>query len=120
MTRVRVSKDAANFIRSEAAYLRRRNPHAAQSFSDTIRRAKDVLRTFADAGNVTHGLQIDGGLTLVVDAYLFDYMRDDNDVNIIAVRHGRMLQLTPNVEEELDDGLDMEESYDDSSSTFRP
>lgn len=62
MTRVTVSKEAANFFRSEAAYLRSRNPHAAQSFSETIRRAKDVLRTFADAGNVTHGLQIDGGL----------------------------------------------------------
>lgn len=54
MTRVKVSKDAADFVRSEAAYLRRRNPHAARSFADTVRRAKEVLRTFVDAGNVTH------------------------------------------------------------------
>lgn len=120
MTRVKVSKEAANFVRSEAAYLRRRNPHAAQSFADIVRRAKDVLKTFADAGNVTHGLQIDGGLTLVVDAYLFDYMREDGDVNIIAVRHGRMLQLTPNIEEELEDVYDMDVSSEVSSSTFKP
>ncbi|TCR70720.1 type II toxin-antitoxin system RelE/ParE family toxin [Rhizobium sp. BK376] len=119
MTRVKVSKDAAEFVRSEAAYLRHRNPHAAKGFADTVRRAKDVLKTFADAGNVTHGLQIDGGLTLVVDAYLFDYMREDGDVNIIAVRHGRMRQLTPNVEEELEEDSDVDESYDDSSSTFK-
>jgi hypothetical protein len=78
------------------------------------------LRTFVDAGNVTHGLQIDGGLTLVVDAYLFDYMREDRDVNIIAVRHGRMLQLTPNVEEEIEEDPELKGSYDGSSSTFKP
>ncbi len=60
------------------------------------------------------------GFTLVIDAYLFDYMRDDDDVNIIAIRHGRMLQLTPNVEEELDDDLEMEGSNDDLSRTFKP
>lgn len=120
MTRVKVSKDAADFIRSEAAYLRRRNPHAARSFADIVRRAKEVLTTFSDAGNVTHGLQIDGGLTLVVDAYLFDYMRGDRDVNIIAVRHGRMLQPTPNIEEDLAENPELEESYDDSSNSFKP
>lgn len=120
MTRVKVSRDAADFVRSEAAYLRQRNPHAARSFADIVRRAKEVLKTFADAGNVTHGLQIEGGLTLVVDAYLFDYIREDRDVNIIAVRHGRMLQLTPNVEEELEESPELEESYDDSSSSFKP
>jgi hypothetical protein len=31
MTRVKVSKDVADFVRSEVAYLRRRNPHAARS-----------------------------------------------------------------------------------------
>jgi hypothetical protein len=44
---------------------------------------------------------------------------EDGDVNIIAVRHGRMLQLTPNVEEELEEEPEMDESYDDSSSAFK-
>lgn len=119
MTRVKVSKEAANFVRNETAYLRRRNTHAAQNFSDTIRRAKDVLRTFDEAGNVMHGLQIDGGLTLVVDAYLFDYIREEGVVNIIAVRHGRMLQLTPKVEKEIDEDFAMEKPSDTSSSNFK-
>lgn len=55
-----------------------------------------------------HGLQIEGGLTLVVGPYLFDYTRDDSGVNIIAVRHGRMLQLKPDVEAH-DDELTVEE-----------
>lgn len=102
MTRVRVSKEAANFVRNEAAYLRRRNRHAAQSFLNTIRRAKDVLSTFDEAGNMMHGLNIDGGRTLVVDAYLFDYTREQDTVNILAVRHGRMPQVTPDVEDDFD------------------
>jgi plasmid stabilization system protein ParE len=119
MTRVKVSKEASNFVRNEAAYLRRRNPHAAQNFSDTIRRAKEVLRTFDKAGTVTHGLQIDGGLTLVVDAYLFDYIREEGDVSIIAVRHGRMLQLTPKVEKDVDEEFEAEKPSDTSTSNFK-
>ncbi|MET0357846.1 MAG: type II toxin-antitoxin system RelE/ParE family toxin [Pararhizobium sp.] len=110
MTRVKVSREAATFVRNEVGYLRRRNTQAAQRFSETVRRARDVLRTFDEAGNVTHGLQIRGGLTLVVDTYLFDYIREDGVVNIIAVRHGRMLQLTPIVEDDISDGLAMDES----------
>ncbi len=118
MTRVKVAKEAANFVRQEAAYLRRRNAHAAQVFSDTVRRAKDVLRTFDKAGNVMHGLQIDGGLTLVVDAYLFDYIREEAVVNIIAVRHGRMHQLTPEIEEEISQDIAVEEPSDTSSGNL--
>lgn len=105
MTRVTVSKEAATFVRNEAAYLRRRDTHAARNFSETVRRARDILRTFDEAGNVMHGLRIKGGLTLVVDTYLFDYIREEGVVNIIAVRHGRMLQLTPSTEEESDEDI---------------
>ncbi|KQS76393.1 type II toxin-antitoxin system RelE/ParE family toxin [Rhizobium sp. Leaf383] len=119
MTRVRVSREAAEFVRKEAAYLRRRNLHAANGFSEVVRRAKDTLGTFEEAGNVTHGLQIDGGLTLVVKAYLFDYTREEGVVNIIAVRHGRMLQATPDVEEDLDKGPSAEEASFASSGPLK-
>ena len=66
-----------------------------------------------------HGLQIDGGLTLVVDAYLFDYIRDEGVVNIIAVRHGRMLQLMPKVDDEIDEDITLDDPSDASSSKFK-
>ncbi|TCM54353.1 plasmid stabilization system protein ParE [Rhizobium sp. PP-F2F-G48] len=111
MTQVKVSREAADFVRNEAAYLRRRNAHAAQRFSTTVRRARDILRTFDEAGSVTHGLPIRGGLTLVVDAYLFDYLREDGVVNIIAVRHGRMLQRVPDVEDDIPQDLAIDEPF---------
>lgn len=60
MTKIEVSREAADFVRNETVYLRRRNKHAAQSFLDIIRRAKTVSATFDEAGNRMHGLQING------------------------------------------------------------
>ena len=98
MTGIRVSREAASFVRREAEYLRRRNPQTATKFAHVVRRAKDTLRTFDQTGNQMHGLQIKGGRTLVIDDYLFDYLVADGTVYIIAVRHGRMLQRTPPVD----------------------
>lgn len=103
MTKIKVSREAADFVRNETAYLRRRNRNAAQSFLDTIHRSKTVLATFEEAGNRMHGLQIKGGRTLVVDAYLFDYQHEQGTVHILAIRHGRMPQITPDIKDETDD-----------------
>ncbi|WP_137156054.1 type II toxin-antitoxin system RelE/ParE family toxin [Rhizobium sp. FKL33] len=99
MTKIKVSREAADFVRNETACLRRRNKNAAQSFLDAIRRAKTVLATFEDAGNRTHGLQIKDGRTLVVDAYLFDYLLEQGPVQILAIRRGRMPMITPEIDE---------------------
>lgn len=103
MTKIKVSREAADFVRNETAYLRRRNKNAAQSFLDTIRRAKTVLATFEEAGNRMHGLQIKGGRTLVVDAYLFDYQLEPRSVHILAIRHGRMPQVMPDMDDDEDE-----------------
>ena len=49
-----------------------------------------------------HGLQIAGSLTLVVGDYLLDYLYDGSQVDVILVRHGRMLTPTPDVELDID------------------
>lgn len=109
MRRVRVSKQASAFVRREAHYYRRVNPQTALTFAQIVRRAKDTLGTFDHAGNETHGLQITGGRTLVVDNYLFDYIIENDVVYVIAVRHGRMLQVIPIVENDIDDDQRFEE-----------
>jgi hypothetical protein len=75
--------------------------------------------TFEGAGNAMHGLQISGGLTLVVEDYLFDYTRDSSIVNILAVRHGRMRRVSPDLDDEnaIDPG--MEEHADETSPTLK-
>ena len=49
-----------------------------------------------------HGLQIAGSLTLVVGDYLLDYLHDGSQVDVILIRHGRMLARTPDVELDID------------------
>ena len=45
-----------------------------------------------------HGLQITGSLTLVVGDYLLDYLYDGETVDVILIRHGRMLAPTPDLD----------------------
>ncbi len=89
---------------NETSYLLRRKPSSARGFSRLVKRARETLATFGEAGNATHGLQVAGGLTLVIGDDLFDYTREDDIVNIIAIRHGRMSQAKP----DLDDGNDLD------------
>jgi plasmid stabilization system protein ParE len=108
MIRVKLSKDAATYVRAESEYLRKRNPAAARNFSLAMKSAKRMLQSFPEAGNRMHGLQIAGSLTLVVGDYLLDYIYDGFQVDVILIRHGRMLTPTPDVDidSDLEDGLD--------------
>lgn len=103
MIPIKLSRDAANYVRNETEYLRRRNQAAARNFSTAIKNVKRMLQSFPEAGNRTHGLRVAGSLTFVTGDYLVDYIYDGSSINIIAVRHGRMLTPTPDVE--LDDNL---------------
>ena len=98
MTQIRLSKNAADYVRQEAEYLRLRNPAAARKFASTVKEAKRTLESFPHAGNKTHGLQIAGGRTLVVGDYLFDYLWHGNMIDIVVIRHGRMQQAIPSTE----------------------
>ncbi|MGI2035209.1 type II toxin-antitoxin system RelE/ParE family toxin [Rhizobium panacihumi] len=104
MIPIRLSTDAANYVRREAEYLRQHNPAAARNFSLAIRNARQLLQQFPEAGNRHHGLQIVGGRTLVAGDYLLDYLYEGGIIEVISIRHGRMLMQTPDME--LDSGLD--------------
>ncbi|WP_313617363.1 type II toxin-antitoxin system RelE/ParE family toxin [Agrobacterium sp.] len=108
MTPVKLSRDAANYVRAESEYLRQRNPVAAKKFSLAMKNAKRTLQSFPEAGNRMHGLQVAGSLTLVAGDYLLDYIYDGSQVDVILIRHGRMLTPTPDVDidSDLEIGLD--------------
>lgn len=97
MTKVRLSREAADYIRREADYLRQRNPVAAHNFSLAMKEGRRMLESFPDAGSRMHGLQIAGGRTLVIGNYLFDYLHDGDIVDVLAIRHARMSVQTPDV-----------------------
>ncbi len=111
MIPIRLSRDAANYIRRETEYLRLRNPSAAKAFLLAIQNAKRVLQSFPESGNHMHGLQVVGYRTLVAGDYLLDYSYDGSHIDIASVRHGRTRTKTPDAE--IDDTTD-EDVGDDS------
>jgi plasmid stabilization system protein ParE len=114
MIPVRLSRDAANYVRREADYLRRYSPIATRRFSQAIKEAKRLLQNFPEAGNHMHGLQVAGDRTLVSGDYLLRYSFDGFRVNIVSIRHGRTVVQTPDLEDipSDDDDLDDETSHD--------
>ena len=112
MIRIKLSKNAANYIRSEAEYLRQRNPMAARNFSLAIKNAKRMLQTFPESGNRMHGLLIAGNRTLVAGDYLLEYSFAGALIEITSVRHGRMSMPVPDID--IDD--DLGEDFSDLSA----
>jgi plasmid stabilization system protein ParE len=99
MISVRLSRHAADYLRRETDYLRRRNPAAARNFVDAIKDARRLLQTFPDAGSQAHALQLAGNRVLVVGDYLIEYARGDTHVDITSIRHGRTMIKTPPVDD---------------------
>ncbi|WP_186392799.1 MULTISPECIES: type II toxin-antitoxin system RelE/ParE family toxin [unclassified Pannonibacter] len=108
MIPIRLSKDAADYVRKETDYLRQRNPAAARNFSQAIKNAKRMLQSFPESGNKTHGLQIAGNRVLVAGDYLIEYSYDGSEIDVTTIRHGRMLMPTPDVDvdNDLNDDID--------------
>ena len=114
MIPIRLSKDAATYIRKEAEYLRQRNPVAARNFSSAIKNARRMLQSFPELGNRMHGLQLAGGRTLVAGDYLLDYFFDGSRIEITSIRHGRMLVAVPDIDSENETGEEPDKASKDS------
>jgi plasmid stabilization system protein ParE len=98
--RTRLSAEAAAYLRAEANYLRSHSPNAARAFLAAILEARRNLTSFPDIGSARGRLPIPGARTLVVGAYLLDYVLVDDVIQIVSVRHGRQQSLTPEVEDD--------------------
>lgn len=99
MRSIRLSRNAADYVRRESAYLRERSPAAARAFAQSMKRARLLLQDFPDAGSTMHGLQIAGFRTLVIDEYLLDYHVGDAGIAIVAIRHGCMQMPMPEIDD---------------------
>ncbi|GGE23633.1 hypothetical protein GCM10011390_48820 [Aureimonas endophytica] len=110
--RVRLSEDARRFLRAEAEYLRRRNPSAAHRFLESIRLARTNLAEFPLIGATACDSLVPGSRRLVVGPYVLTYDVRAETVEVAAIRHGRMQDPGPKVEDDFD--------YEAEASMSRP
>lgn len=90
--KVRLSSAARDYLRAEAAYLRRHDPGAAERF---LQRLEQARQTIGEFGGIGAGLPVRGLRRLVVGPYLLDYEVRSDAVLIVAIRHGRQAPPIP-------------------------
>jgi plasmid stabilization system protein ParE len=111
MRKVRLSTNAKIYLTQEAKYLRDRNGAAAAAFVARMRHARELLAKFPELGTGKKGLPHSDMRCLVVGDYLLDYQIRGEEILILAIRHGRQLEISI----ELDDAR-----YDDDTKTPKP
>jgi plasmid stabilization system protein ParE len=89
LPRVRLSAQAAVYLRAEAHYLRRHSRRAAKAFVLRMQEARTNLARFPDIGVGSARLPVPGARRLIVGDYVLDYDYSDDVVTVLAIRHGR-------------------------------
>ena len=102
MRTVRITDSAAAYLRAERAYLARFDRRAALAMVARLRDAMRVLADYPQAGR-PH-LPMRGVYRYIAAPYVVDYAFSDTEIVILAIRHGRQDEPSP----EPDDGLDDE------------
>lgn len=87
MKKVRVSAMAADYIRSERAYLAKFSARASRELSRKLRNAQSLLARHPEMGKVKPGSN--GVRLLVIAPYLIEYEIDADGVLILIIKHGR-------------------------------
>lgn len=83
--RVRLARQAADYIRREAHYLRARSPAAAVRFLERVRSVRRDLQDHGHVGFANDDLPIPGLRRLVRDGYRFDYRLTATSIEIAAI-----------------------------------
>ncbi|SEH24160.1 type II toxin-antitoxin system RelE/ParE family toxin [Rhizobium sp. NFR12] len=87
--RIRLSKDAALFLRSEQRYLERFNPRAAEAVLRQLRGSMRLLLDYPQAGSPIEALE--GRRRFVSGEYVIDYRMEKGILSVSHIRHGRQL-----------------------------
>lgn len=101
--RVVVSHQVKEYLDTEKRYLRRHSATAHKRLAARLRDAFAMLARFPLAGPERQ-LPVPGLRRLVVDDYVLDYEIRNNELHVLAMRHGR--QRDPYLE--IDDDFDLE------------
>lgn len=87
--RIKLSKNAALFLRSEQRYLEQFNPRAANAVLHQLRAALRPLADYPEAGS-PHAT-LDGRRRFVSGEYVLDYRIREKVLEVSHIRHGRQL-----------------------------
>lgn len=98
MMRIRLSRNAATFLKGEKRYLEQFNPRAAETVLRQLRDALRLLSEYPQAG-ISDGL-LDGRRRFVSGDYVIHYRVEGTLLQISHIRHGR--QLPPGLEKDED------------------
>ncbi|WJH39408.1 type II toxin-antitoxin system RelE/ParE family toxin [Aliirhizobium terrae] len=98
--RVRLSKNAGLFLKSERDYLEHFNPRAAEAVLRQLRAALRLLKDYPQAGSPHAAL--DGRRRFVSGDYVIDYRIRGSMLEVSHIRHGR--QLPPDPDDDKDIG----------------
>lgn len=93
--KVYLSDDAREYLRQEAAYLRKHSPAAAESFLARMRNVRQIIGTFPLSGEA---LPVPGVRRLVMGDYLLDYEVSGRAAEILSIRHGRQQPAPPQID----------------------
>lgn len=83
--KVRLSRNAADYVRQEAAYLRQHSRPAAEHFLERVKSVRRDLASFAEAGFSDEGLPIPGLRRFVRDGYFYDYRIRQSEIEIADI-----------------------------------
>lgn len=92
-----ISKSASGYLRHEHAYLAQFDPRAAQSMIQQLQEAMRMLVTYPEMGSLV--LPMKGRRRLVSVPYLIDYRATAATIRIVAIRHGRQLDLRLDIDD---------------------
>jgi plasmid stabilization system protein ParE len=98
--RIKLSKDAGLFLKSEQRYLEQFNPRAADAVLRQLRAALRLLSDYPEAGSPHAAL--DGRRRFVSGDYVIDYRIAGRFLDVSHIRHGR--QLPPDLDADEDIG----------------
>ncbi|OAM77821.1 type II toxin-antitoxin system RelE/ParE family toxin [Devosia elaeis] len=92
--RMRLARQAADYIRQEAQYLRARSPAAAMRFLEQVRSVRRDLEQHSQAGFASDDLPIPGLRRLIRDGYRFDYRLTERFIEVAAISSSVNTPLT--------------------------
>jgi plasmid stabilization system protein ParE len=96
--RIKLSKDAGIFLKSEQRYLEQFNPRAADTVLRQLRAALRLLADYPQAGSPHPALE--GRRRFVSGDYVIDYRIAGRLLEVSHIRHGR--QLPPDLDRDDD------------------
>lgn len=83
--KVRLSRNAADYVRQEAAYLRQHSRGAAEHFLERVKSVRRDLSSFAEAGFSDEGLPVPGLRRFIRDGYFYDYRLGQSELEIVVI-----------------------------------